>query len=115
MRKPLIKDILPTITDHKVTLYEGYGHRPYASALVLVSQEHGLMVVWPKTRAGRKTSRMAVKVLPENLDLNDKPSWWNAETVGDVVVYDHATATYTVPYGPRGAARAFARWIKDNL
>lgn len=111
----LIKDILPTITVHTVDLNQDYGGRPYTSALVLVSQEHGLMAVWPKTRADRKTSRMAVKVLPENLDLDIKPSWWQSEQVGDVVVYDHATASYTVPYGPRGAARAFARWIKDNL
>lgn len=115
MEKLTIKSVLPTIDVHTVDLNQDYGGRPYASALVLVSQEHGLMAVWPKTRAGRKTSRMAVKVLPENLDLNDKPSWWQSEDVGGVVVYDHATGDYTVPYGPRGAARAFARWIKDNL
>ena len=107
-----IKDIAPgvVVSNHRFT------DADYDGAFYATHPDYyGCVFVWPYRLHGN-TVVPASRIRVHDRVPGDGPrDYLDKVEQTTIMAYDMATGRITVPAGPKGVARAVARWIKENV
>jgi hypothetical protein len=112
MSRPTIKSITPGVLVSRWALQDA----SYDGVFYATHPDYpGNVFVWPYRLEGNAlvpTSRIRV----HDYVPGDRPGdYLDKAEQATIMAYDVATSRITVPMGPKGIARAVARWIKENI